>query len=85
MKKLIQLLIPILLITVSCKVEPDEIEYGKDGCHFCKMTIVDNQHAAELVTAKGKGELQTYWLLTRSEQSTSDEFGSSRRNSANSP
>lgn len=23
-------------------------------CHFCKMTIVDQQHAAEVVTDKGK-------------------------------
>lgn len=54
MKVLVQLLILVLLIAVSCKVEPGEIDYGKDGCHFCKMTIVDNQHAAELVTSKGK-------------------------------
>jgi len=43
-----------LLFLASCKVEPEEINYGKDGCNFCSMTIVDNQHAAELVTAKGK-------------------------------
>ena len=23
-------------------------------CHYCKMTIVDHQHAAQLVTGKGK-------------------------------
>ncbi|HHG84704.1 MAG TPA: hypothetical protein ENJ82_08135 [Bacteroidetes bacterium] len=38
----------------SCKVEPVPIQYGKDACHFCKMNIVDKQHAAELVTQKGK-------------------------------
>ncbi|MCB0654435.1 MAG: nitrous oxide reductase accessory protein NosL [Saprospiraceae bacterium] len=38
----------------SCAVEPVPIGYGKDACHFCKMTIVDNQHAAEIVTKKGK-------------------------------
>ena len=42
------------LIFSSCAIEQEEINYGKDGCHFCKMTIVDNQHAAQLVTAKGK-------------------------------
>ena len=50
----------ILLITwvaglfVTCAVEPAEIEYGKDLCHYCKMTIVDTQHAAQMVTSKGK-------------------------------
>lgn len=38
----------------SCEVKPTEINYGIDGCHFCKMTIVDKQHAAQLVTVKGK-------------------------------
>lgn len=44
----------ILLLITSCAIEQEKINYGKDGCHFCKMTIVDNQHAAELVTTKGK-------------------------------
>lgn len=38
----------------SCDVKPQEIEYGVDACHYCSMTIVDKQHAAELVTKKGK-------------------------------
>lgn len=38
----------------SCEVRPQEISYGTDACHFCKMTIVDRQHAAQLVTVKGK-------------------------------
>ena len=53
-RTLIVISILSLLSVSSCKIEPDEINYGKDGCHFCKMTIVDNQHAAELVTSKGK-------------------------------
>lgn len=44
----------LLFFTSSCQVKLQEINYGKDGCHYCKMTIVDNQHAAELVTKKGK-------------------------------
>lgn len=44
----------ILLLTVSCKVAPEAIEYGKDQCSFCKMNIVDKTHASQLVTAKGK-------------------------------
>ncbi|MEX0315356.1 MAG: nitrous oxide reductase accessory protein NosL [Allomuricauda sp.] len=49
-------LIPILLITVlsSCNAKPQPIVYGTDGCHFCRMTIVDQQHAAQIVTKKGK-------------------------------
>ena len=53
-KQLFRIAFLALLLVSSCKVEPGEIDYGKDGCHFCKMTIVDNQHAAEIVTAKGK-------------------------------
>lgn len=48
------LLIPALLLLASCKVEPKPIDYGSDACHFCRMTIVDKQHGAEIVTSKGK-------------------------------
>lgn len=44
----------VLLFVVSCKVEPQPIEYGKDQCSFCKMNIVDKTHAAQYVTNKGK-------------------------------
>ena len=44
----------LLVIAASCQVEPSEIYYGEDACHFCKMTIVDRQHAAQVVTVKGK-------------------------------
>jgi copper chaperone NosL len=44
----------VLLLTISCKVEPEAIVYGKDQCSFCKMNIVDQTHSAQLVTAKGK-------------------------------
>ena len=43
-----------LSLQAACKVEPQEINYGKDACHFCKMSIVDKTHAAEVVTSKGK-------------------------------
>lgn len=51
------LLACLLIFTVllnSCSVEPTPINYGKDACNFCKMTIVDRQHGAEIVTKKGK-------------------------------
>lgn len=41
-------------LLVSCSINAAEIYYGTDGCQFCKMTIVDRQHAAQLVTDKGK-------------------------------
>ncbi|MDO5972513.1 nitrous oxide reductase accessory protein NosL [Flavivirga aquimarina] len=44
----------LLLLCFSCNVKPEAIDYGNDGCHFCKMTIVDKIHAAEIVTKKGK-------------------------------
>ena len=44
----------LLLLLASCAIEPQPINYGKDACHFCKMNIVDSQHAAQFVTEKGK-------------------------------
>ena len=43
-----------LFIFLSCNVEPKEINYGNDHCHFCDMTVVDKTHAAEYVTTKGR-------------------------------
>lgn len=47
------LLLTLLLLS-GCKPKPSPIEYGADVCEFCKMTIVDQQHAAEVVTHKGR-------------------------------
>jgi copper chaperone NosL len=44
----------VLFIFASCEVSPKPINYGSDGCQFCSMTIVDKQHAAQIVTKKGK-------------------------------
>jgi copper chaperone NosL len=44
----------IFFILTACEIKPQPINYGEDACHFCKMTIVDKQHAAQLVTQKGK-------------------------------
>ena len=48
------LYLTLLVVLTSCSVEPVAINYGSDGCHFCKMIIVDNQHAAQIVTVKGR-------------------------------
>jgi copper chaperone NosL len=42
------------VFVMGCKVAPEPIDYGSDVCHFCSMTIVDQQHAAQFVTKKGK-------------------------------
>ena len=52
LKHYIALLLPLLIF--GCNASPKPIDYGNDGCHFCKMTIVDKLHAAEIVTEKGK-------------------------------
>lgn len=46
--------IALLFLLFNCKVGPEPINYGSDGCYFCQMTIVDKVHAAEVVTKKGK-------------------------------
>lgn len=38
----------------GCSSGPQPIAYGQDACIFCKMTIVDKQHSAQVVTATGK-------------------------------
>ncbi|MDT0293669.1 nitrous oxide reductase accessory protein NosL [Mesonia ostreae] len=47
-------LVVLILTLVSCSMEKQPIAYGEDSCDFCKMTIVDQIHGAELITDKGK-------------------------------
>ena len=54
MKAFLFITIILSLLLLSCTVEESPIVYGKDACSYCKMNIVDKQHAAELVTKKGK-------------------------------
>jgi len=44
----------VISMLLGCSNGPQPIEYGSDGCFFCKMTIVDKIHGAEIVTDKGK-------------------------------
>lgn len=71
MKKLI-LLTVVTILFVSCNVGPQPIEYGVDACHFCNMTIVDRQHASQLVTTKGKA--YKYDAIECMAHSIQDEF-----------
>lgn len=43
-----------LILVISCNPGPKPIDYGSDTCYFCRMTIVDRQHGAEIVTDKGR-------------------------------
>ena len=54
MKPSIILFLLILAGSMGCSVSPKPIDYGRVGCHYCSMTIVDKQHAAQWVTKKGK-------------------------------
>jgi len=43
-----------MLLFISCSTKPQPIQYGKDVCDHCKMTIVDQKFGGEIVTKKGK-------------------------------
>lgn len=51
---LVVILFIVSSLTQACSVQPEPIRYGKDACDHCKMTIVDQKFAAEIVTQKGK-------------------------------
>jgi copper chaperone NosL len=56
-KKYSQFTVPSIIMALtftSCQSGPEPFNYGKDGCHFCKMTIMSPQFGAEIVTKKGK-------------------------------
>jgi len=52
-KQFVFLFLPILFL-LACNISPQPINYGQDACHYCTMTIVDHQHAAQIVNDKGK-------------------------------
>ena len=52
MKKIIYLL--VLILFTACSSEPQPIDYLKDNCDFCEMTIVSKAYAAQAVSEKGK-------------------------------
>jgi len=41
-------------ILFSCNSQTQPIQFGKDNCDFCRMTISDERFGAEIVTSKGK-------------------------------
>jgi copper chaperone NosL len=44
----------LVMMMLACSTEPQPLVYGKDGCHACKMTLMDKKFGAEVVTTKGK-------------------------------
>ncbi|RFN60525.1 nitrous oxide reductase accessory protein NosL [Marixanthomonas ophiurae] len=44
----------LVLLFTACEVKPQKINYGSDNCQYCNMTIVDRQHASQIVTEKGR-------------------------------
>ena len=44
----------ITLVFTSCSIDPEPLNYGKDQCEHCRMTIMDNKFGAEIITKKGK-------------------------------
>ncbi len=51
---LVVLIFLVSQLLSSCQPRPEPIHYGQDACDFCRMTIVDKQHAAQMVTEKGR-------------------------------
>ena len=48
------ILLSVGLCSQACSQATEPIRYGKDACHFCKMTIMDKKYGCEIVTDKGK-------------------------------
>ena len=57
--KLLILIVSLFFFTClinACSRDPEPIDYGKDMCSYCKMSIVEKQFGTELITKKGKLE-----------------------------
>src|SRR5688572_8278026 len=52
--KIVFVLLLLVAFLNSCSVKPEPLNYGKDGCHACKMTLMDQKFGSEIVTKKGK-------------------------------
>jgi copper chaperone NosL len=47
-------LVSLTFILPACQSHPEPIEFGKDQCAFCKMTIADEKFGSELITPQGR-------------------------------
>jgi len=48
------ILLMILSAFFACSPKPEPLRFGRDGCTYCKMKMMDNRFGAEIVTRKGK-------------------------------
>ena len=48
------LAVSALVVLASCDVKPEPFAYGKDLCEDCKMTIMEPNFGAEIITKKGR-------------------------------
>ena len=53
MKNFLKLTVVMALLS-ACTPKTEAFVYGEDQCTFCKMSIVEDQYAAQTVTSKGK-------------------------------
>jgi copper chaperone NosL len=44
----------LLLVLTACSPKPEPLNFGQDGCAYCKMKMMDDRYGAEIVTTKGK-------------------------------
>lgn len=50
----LSLLLISLLTVCSCEPKAQAINYGQDGCDYCRMTIVEEHYGTEVVSTTGK-------------------------------
>lgn len=43
-----------LILLFACSKDITPLEYGKDQCDHCRMTLTDKKYGAEIITKKGK-------------------------------
>lgn len=54
MKRQVLVILALAFFAVACTETPEPINFGKDQCSYCKMTISDPKYGSELVTDKGR-------------------------------
>lgn len=54
MNRILASVFSVCIFIVSCSTEPQPINFGKDLCAHCSMTIMDKKFGAEMVNSKGK-------------------------------
>ncbi|HEY3406309.1 MAG TPA: nitrous oxide reductase accessory protein NosL [Ohtaekwangia sp.] len=52
--KNILFILMLLTFMNACSVKPEPLQFGKDACYACKMTLMDQKFGSEIVTKKGK-------------------------------